>query len=75
MQGVKIIHTADLHIGSPMTELKDRAQMRQAELLDTFGKIIDITKEESADDLIISGGLFDNAQPVKTSIKLCMPQT
>ncbi|MCK9479247.1 MAG: DNA repair exonuclease [Firmicutes bacterium] len=68
MQSVKIIHTADLHIDSPLTELKEVADIRRAEIIETFGKIIETAKEQAVDAIIISGDLFDNPRPSKQAV-------
>lgn len=68
MNKIRVLHTADLHIDSPLSALGRLANIRQAELLDTFGKIIDIAKSEKVNIVIISGDLFDNRNPSKMSV-------
>lgn len=53
---VKILHTADLHIGSGRTGVKNG----KAEIENTFFRIIDICKNESIDFLLIAGDLFNS---------------
>lgn len=65
---VKVLHTADLHIDSPLSALKDAAHIRCAELLDIFGKITETAFDENVDILIISGDLFDNPRPSRQAI-------
>lgn len=65
---VKILHTADLHIDSPLSELKEVADIRREEILDTFGKIIKTAREHFVDAIIISGDLFDNPYPSKQAV-------
>lgn len=60
MNTVKILHTADLHIGAAESFLGSRAQSRQAETLITFEKIISIAKENNVDILLIAGDLFNS---------------
>lgn len=57
---VKIIHTADLHLGAEMSYLGSAADERRAELLLTFEKIIDLCNNKNADLLLIAGDLFEN---------------
>lgn len=66
MNSVKILHTADLHIGARESFLGARAQSRQAETLITFEKIINIAKENNVDILLIAGDLF-NSNSVDTA--------
>lgn len=68
MNKIRVLHTADLHIDSPLSALGQLANLRQAELLDTFGRIIDLAKSEKVNIIIISGDLFDNPNPSKISI-------
>ncbi len=62
----KILHTADLHLGSTFYALDDeRAKCRKKELLNVFDYIIDTAKSEDVEYLLIAGDLFDNAECVK----------
>ncbi len=53
---VKILHTADLHIGSGRTGVKNG----KAEIENTFFRIIDLCKSENIDFLLIAGDLFNS---------------
>ncbi len=55
MNNVKILHTADLHLGSNRTNVKGG----KAEIENTFLKIINRCKSESIDFLLIAGDLFE----------------
>lgn len=67
MNSVKILHCADLHLDAPLVGLSDRlAAIRQEELRESFGKIVDIAQDRNVDILIISGDLFDR-ETVKTT--------
>jgi DNA repair exonuclease SbcCD nuclease subunit len=61
--GVRFVHAADLHLGSPLeaagTDSEDlREQLRDATYI-AFRRIIDITLEEEADFLLLAGDLYD----------------
>ena len=56
---VKILHCADLHLGSSFSSLENIAAQRSSELLQTFNSIINMCKEQKIDFLLISGDLFD----------------
>ena len=56
MDAVKIIHTADLHLGSARTGVKNG----RIEIENTFYKIINLCKTECVDFLLIAGDLFDS---------------
>ena len=60
MNNVKILHTADIHIGARDAFLGTAAESRRFETLLTFEKIVDLAKEKSADLLVIAGDLFEN---------------
>ena len=57
---MKIIHTGDVHLGSAFGGLsKDRAAIRQAELLDGFRRLCAYAKEIGVAAVLIAGDLFD----------------
>ena len=58
---MKIIHTSDLHLSSPLTsKLPVSKQIkRRKELFDTFERICIYAKSQEADAVIIAGDLFD----------------
>ncbi len=57
---VKIIHCADIHIGSADTSLGLLAQKRRLETLMTFERIIDTARENAVQIIALSGDLFDS---------------
>lgn len=56
MSSVKILHTADLHIGAPIPD--GGAATRAAEVADTFGFICSLCRDEAVDICLIAGDLF-----------------
>ncbi len=63
MNSIKILHTGDLHLCSPMLNMGDKADSRKGELLETFSNIIKLAEMENADALFIAGDLFENSNP------------
>ncbi len=63
MKSVKILHTADIHIGAQDSFLKQSAEARRYETLITFERIIDLAIERQVDLIAISGDLFDSECP------------
>ncbi len=63
MKNVKILHTADIHIGAADSFLKQSSESRRFETLITFEKIIDLGIENKVDLIAIAGDLFDSATP------------
>ena len=59
---MKILHTADLHLGAPMrAHLPPReAKLRRDELLSTLHRILLLAKKEGCEAILIAGDLFDN---------------
>jgi len=56
---VKILHCADLHIGSSFSSLDGKSALRKIELLSAFDTIIDVCNEKKVDFLLVAGDLFD----------------
>lgn len=60
---MKLIHTADLHINSPLTSAHippSRIAERKRELIDTFRAIVDYATPQDYGAVIIAGDLFDS---------------
>lgn len=58
---MKIIHTADLHIDSPLGGLSfDKSKKRRQEILFTFGNICRLAREQDACAVLICGDLCDS---------------
>ncbi len=57
---MKIIHTADLHIGSAFSDLSSEAKkQRKAELVNSFKRLVEYAKNNSIYIIILSGDVFD----------------
>ncbi|SFN71100.1 metallophosphoesterase family protein [Proteiniclasticum ruminis] len=61
MQKIKILHCADVHLGSEMMTLPKKSKERRGELLRTFRKITDLCREEDVEILLIAGDLFEGS--------------
>jgi len=59
---VKFLHTADWHLGIKYKQLGDKAQQARNIRLKTVEKLIQKSKEENVDFILISGDLFDSNQ-------------
>jgi len=59
MDGIKILHAADFHIGSSKSGLKESAYSGSEEIKNTFFKVLNLCRTESVDFLLIAGDLFD----------------
>lgn len=56
---MKIIHTADIHLDSPLTGIAD-AVMRRAELLRALGNLAEYAHNNKIAAVIVAGDLFDD---------------
>lgn len=63
MSSVKILHTADIHIGAADAFLGANADNRRFETLLTFENIIDLGAQNGVDIIAIAGDLFDSEKP------------
>lgn len=57
---IRLLHTADIHLGAPFVHLGERAAAQRAQLRTTFQRVIDIALEREVDALLIAGDLFDS---------------
>ncbi len=69
MSKLKILHTADVHLGSKFYFLEEYAQKREEDFLLTFQRICDLSIEEKIDLILIAGDLFDSPHPPKTLVE------
>lgn len=60
MTTFRMVHTADLHLGSLFSSTPEVASQRKMEQIDTLKQILDICTETKADALLIAGDLFDS---------------
>ena len=65
---VKIIHTADSHLGMTFKSLGIKSKVHRRDCQDTFSKVIDLCIKEHVDGLLIAGDLFDNPLPSKAVV-------
>ncbi|HLB58786.1 MAG TPA: DNA repair exonuclease [Bdellovibrionota bacterium] len=55
-----LLHTADLHLGAPLTSFGSYAATRREEFRQTFSRILDLAIQRSIPVLLIAGDLFDD---------------
>ena len=60
MNQVKILHTADLHIGAELSALGSLCESRQYEVLSVFKEITQLCITQGVEICLISGDLFDS---------------
>ena len=64
---MKIIHCADIHLGSKMdnTFSKEIAEKRKSALRNSFSRMVDYAKENGIKVIVLSGDVFDSDRPFK----------
>ena len=62
---MKIIHTADIHLGSKINSFpKDVSDSRKEELRNSFKRMVEYAKSNAVKVILISGDLFDSEKPL-----------
>ena len=72
VEEVKILHCADLHLGSELTGAPVAgvaAVQRRQELLGTFRRITNICRDEKVDLLLIAGDLFEGSNVDEATVR------
>lgn len=65
---VKILHTADIHLGAKFSGLGKSGDRVRAQLKKTFMRIIDLALEKKVDLLLVAGDLFNSNQISRSSL-------
>ncbi len=73
---MKLIHTADLHLDSPIRSLGDpeKSAARRDEILATFGRIVRLARAQSAQAVLIAGDLFDSHRVTTRALQYLLEQ-
>ena len=71
---MKLIHCADLHLGSNLTTnlTAEQAQKRNYELIENFERMIQYGINEQVHAILLSGDVFDTAQPPMWVATACL---
>lgn len=62
---IRLLHTADLHLGSVFPGLGEAGARREDDFLKTFKRIIDLAISHDVHLLLVAGDLFDHPRPDK----------
>ena len=65
---MKIIHTADIHLDSPLIGVKDAPKRRQ-KLLQAFVNLAEYAKNNGVQAVVVAGDLFDDEFVTEQTIK------
>jgi len=71
---VRLLHTADIHLGCKFTSLGNKGEEQREQLRTTFKKVVSLAIEEKVDVVLIAGDLFDSNQVSERNIRLVLEQ-
>ncbi|KIH76778.1 DNA repair exonuclease SbcCD nuclease subunit [Geoalkalibacter ferrihydriticus] len=60
---IRILHTADLHLDAPFTQLGDKVAQRQDDFLKTFERLLTLAIKNEVHLFVVAGDLFDHSRP------------
>jgi DNA repair exonuclease SbcCD nuclease subunit len=64
---LRLLHTADVHLGARHADLGEQASAQRGRQFDAFRRAVDLALEERVDLFLVAGDLFDsNTQPRRT---------
>ena len=63
---MRIIHTGDIHFGSPLSARfsLEKAEVRRAEICSTFRRLVDFAKAQGVGFILLAGDIFDGDFPL-----------
>ncbi len=73
---MKILHTSDLHINSPLTShlTADKAATRRREINGSLHRVIDAARKNFAAAIVIAGDLFDSEEISRRELEATLTQ-
>jgi exonuclease SbcD len=71
---LKVLHTADIHLGAKFSGLGSKGVSQREQLLATFRNVIATAIGEKVDIVLIAGDLFDSNQQPQKNIDLVVEQ-
>ncbi len=69
---LKLIHTADLHLGSQMDAHmpQEKVKLRRAEIRSSFFRMVELAKREGVRHILLAGDIFDSERAPKADKEL-----
>ena len=71
---VRLLHTADVHLGHKFLVLADKGAAQREQIKDSFKKLISRAIAEHVDIVLIAGDLFDSNQQSQTNVDFVIEQ-
>ncbi len=69
---IRILHTADIHLGARLAKLGDKTEEQRVQIQKTFENIVDLAIEKKVDIFLIAGDLFDTNDPDQNLIDFAL---
>ena len=69
---VKLIHTADIHLGKVFEQFGSFGNQLRAQIKNTFRTVVNLASSEGAAAILIPGDLFDTSLPSPSDIRFFM---
>ena len=66
-EGLRILHTADVHLGAPFLFLGAKGDDQRRALRDALERTVALARERACEAIVIAGDLFDDAFDVRES--------
>lgn len=68
--GLRILHTADWHLDSPLRSLPEEAAASVRASLERLPRLIaEVCRREACDMMLLAGDIFDNPQPTRSTVE------
>ena len=68
--GLRILHTADWHLDSPLRSLPEEAAASVRASLERLPRLIaEVCRREACDMMLLAGDIFDNPQPARSTVE------
>lgn len=68
---LKVLHTADIHLGAKFVGLGRKGPEQRAQLLETLGAVVELAVKEKVDLFLIAGDLFDSNRVSRELLERC----
>jgi len=71
---IKLLHTADIHLGARFIGMGDKGTIQREQVRTTFKNVIELAIKEAVAIVLISGDLFESNQQSRANIDLVIEQ-
>jgi DNA repair protein SbcD/Mre11 len=71
---IRLLHTADVHLGATFKVLGDRGREQHRQVRETFAQVVTLAVRERVDAVLIAGDLFDSAAAARVQAAFAAEQ-